>query len=88
MEHSLDFRLAIDVGTIMSSAVAHDPPARTCGAAQSHRQGPGRHRGTAHHRGVGDDLRLLSDRFLFDRVAAIFPARDRQHAHFVLVGRI
>jgi adenylate cyclase len=86
---SLDFRLAIDVGTIMSSAVATDPPSRNVwGGAVGIAKVLA---ATAARRTIAASettYDLLSDRFLFRSRGSYFLPETGNMRTFVLVGRI
>jgi len=86
---SLDFRLAIDVGTIMSSAVATEPPSRNVwGGAVGIAKVLA---ATAARRTIAASettYDLLSDRFLFRSRGSYFLPETGNMRTFVLVGRI
>jgi class 3 adenylate cyclase len=86
---SLDFRLAIDIGTVMASAVATDPPSRNLwggaiGIAKVLAD-------TAARRTIAASetaYELLSDNFLFRPRGSYFLPETGNMRTFVLVGRI
>jgi hypothetical protein len=86
---SLDFRIAIDVGTVMSSIVGTDPPSRnlwggSVGIAKVLA-------GTAARRTIAASetaYELLADRFLFRPRGSYFLPETGDMRTFVMVGRI
>ena len=86
---SLDFRLAIDVGTVMSSAVGTEPPSRNLwGGAVGVAKVLA---GTAARRTIAASetaYELLSDGFLFRPRGSYFLPETGNMRTFVLVGRI
>ena len=86
---SLDFRLAIDIGVVMASAVATDPPSRNLwggavGIAKVLAE-------TAARRTIAASetaYELLSDNFLFRPRGSYFLPETGNMRTFVLVGRI
>jgi class 3 adenylate cyclase len=86
---SLDFRLAIDIGVVMASAVATDPPSRNLwggavGIAKVLAD-------TAARRTIAASetaYELLSDNFLFRPRGSYFLPETGNMRTFVLVGRI
>ena len=86
---SLDFRIAIDVGTVMSSIVGTDPPSRNLwggavGVAKLLA-------GTTARRTIAASetaYALLGDRFLFRPRGSYFLPETGDMRTFVMVGRI
>ena len=86
---SLDFRLAIDIGIGDGLGRRHrSAEPQPVGRRGRHRQGPGRHRGAAHHRASETAYELLSDHFLFRPRGSYFLPETGNMRTFVLVGRI
>ena len=86
---SLDFRLAIDIGTVMASAVATDPPSRNLwggavGIAKVLADTAARRTIVASETAY----ELLSDNFLFRPRGSYFLPETGNMRTFVLVGRI
>ncbi len=86
---SLDFRLAIDVGTVMASAVATDPPSRNLwggavGIAKVLADTAARRTIVASETAY----EMLSDHFLFRPRGSYFLPETGNMRTFVLVGRI
>ena len=86
---SLDFRFAIDVGTVMASSVATDPPSRNLwggavGIAKVLADTATRRTITASETAY----ELLSDHFLFRPRGSYFLPETGNMRTFVLVGRI
>jgi adenylate cyclase len=86
---SLDFRLAIDVGTVMASDVATDPPSRNLwGGAVGIAKVLA---GTATRRTIAASdtaYELLAGNFLFRPRGAYFLPETGNMRTFVLIGRI